>query len=200
MKFIAAIFIFLVLSAISLNLAFAQTSTPTGVLRAARLESKIDNLTEKAASREAALKARLANFKDQRKAQTTERVNTNLAKINKQRTDMMMAHLDRMSSILSRLDSRVANVTDKDTSPAKNQIASASSAITTAKEAVASESAKDYTIDVTSEGTVRKDAQTARDSLYTDLRSVHQLLVNARQALAKAISETAQLGGIKNGQ
>jgi len=200
MKLVAAAFSFLIFTAISLSITYAQTPTPNASIRAARVAGKLDNLLERAASREAALKAKLLKFKDQNKAQIVERVNTNLAKVNKNRTDMMLAHLDRMSTISSKLTDRVNSITDKDTTSAKSQIASASAAIATAREAVASQSAKDYTISVTTETNVRKDAQATRELLHTDLRSVHQLIVAARQALAKAISETAQLVGIKNGQ
>lgn len=196
MKLIAAILSFLVFSSIAFSLVYAQTATSPATLRT----TKLDNLTERSATREANLKAKLLKFKDQRKAQTTERVNTNLAKVNKNRTDMMMVHLDRMSNILIRLEGRVGNITDKDTTMAKGEIASASATIATAKEAVASQSAKDYTIELTTETNVRRDAQASRESLHADLRSVHQLVVDARQALSKAISETAKLGGIKNGQ
>lgn len=206
--FIALVFSFLLAAA--LNLAHAEDSTSSSTrkeLIKQRVENKrelvaqaLDTRQEKIASRTAALKTKLQTFRDKNKASIAARVNDNLAKVNMNRTEAMNRHIDKLLSILSRLETRVDGVTDKDTTNANDAIADAKVAIDSAKQAVASQSAKDYTVTVTSETKIKTDVMAQREMLHTDLKAVHQLIVVARQALAKAISETAQLGGIGNGK
>jgi hypothetical protein len=138
------------------------------------------DVMEKMASREAALKLKLDTFRDQRKATVAAKINTNLNKINDKQTEMMLKHLTVMTKILNKLEEKVGStsaITDSET-----KIASATAAV----EAQAN---KDYTITATSEATIKADAKTMRDSLHTDLKAVRQLVIDAKQSVAKAIME-----------
>lgn len=170
--------------------------------RAERLTQRLESRKDNIASREAALKAKLQVFKDKRKAEVADRVNTNLNMINKKRTDMMMKHLDKMSEILAKVEARVNSApADKDTTAAKKTVADTKAAIDSAKAAVTTQAGNDYTITVTSETTVKTDAKAARDKLFNDLKATHQLVISAKQAVANAIRVTATtLGGLKSGQ
>lgn len=166
--------------------AFAQiTATPEGVTRKEKIQDKI-------ATREAALKTRLAAFKDKQKAQVVERINKSLNSINKKMTGQMLKHLERMASILTKLEARVnsAKPDVKNVTAAKEAIADAETAIDLATEAVSSQAEKDYTITVSSETKVKGDVQKVREQLHNDLKTVRQLVVEAKQAVAKAIRVT----------
>ena len=156
------------------------------------------------ATRAAALKAKLATFKDARKASASARINDNLAKVNQNRTSKMLEHLSRLSSILSKLEARVEGVKVKDatidTESAKTAILLARGAIDSATAAATLQLENDYTLTITSESKVKDEATAQRQLLHTDLKNLHDLVVAARQAVAYAISQTAQLGGIKYGQ
>lgn len=136
------------------------------------------NLKEKIATREAALKAKLQAFKDQKKAEITERISNNLNRINAKRTEQMLKHLDKMSALLDKLETRVA---------AKSAIADARASIASAKAAVKTQAGKDYTLTVTSERKAREDAQAVRDRLHQDLQAVRKQVVDAKQSVANAI-------------
>ncbi len=196
----------LVFSAIALSFlatsTFAQTAT-SSTTKKERAVQRTENVKDKVASREAALKEKLAKFRDKKKAEATERIDNNLNKVNQKRMEMMLQHLDKMSSMLTRLENIVSRATTdgKDTSQATAAISSARSAVNSAKVTIQTQSQKQYNLTVTSEGKVKDDAKSARDNLRTDLQSAHNLVVTARQAVASAISTTkSTLGGSTNGK
>lgn len=160
-------------------------------------------ISEAMQNKKEALKQRLATFKDTVKAERVDRINTILGSVNTNRTTTMQANLEKMTAIVVRLETKLTELESegKDTSAAKLTTASAKTAIETAKTALTAQAAKDYTIAITSESTVKTDAATMRQSLHTDLRTLHQLVVDARQAVAKAISETKSLlGKVEDGE
>lgn len=194
-----AILIFIAAAATLINPVYAQTATSAATRREAVKErvdtrreavaTKIAAMKERIATREAALKARLDTFKDKRKAQVAERVNTNLNSINQKQTSQMQTHLDRMSELLTKLEERVNKPTPdiKDVTAAKAAIASSMASISLASDAVAAQAEKDYTINLTTESQVRVDAQAMRDQLRTDLTSTRSLVVEAKQSVANAV-------------
>lgn len=190
---------------------WAQESTSTGTTRKnrvqERVETKRENVKERVetrkdavaermedrkaaiATREAALKTKLAAFRDKKKAEVVDRVNTNLNRINKNHTNHMLRFLDNASKILAKLEERVNKATSdiKDTSSAKVAIIDAKAAIEEAKGAVEAQADKDYTVTVSSEGKARIDVKTIRDRLHGDLKAVRDQVVVAKQAVANAI-------------
>lgn len=154
-----------------------------------KIETRIEDRKEKMASREAALKAKLEAFKNKEKAIAVEKINNSLKSINQKMVLHFTNVLERISAILAKLESRVNSSTPdiKDTVMAKQAIDDAKLAINAAKEAVTSQSGKDYTVSVTSEGKVKTDVQKVRDQLHTDLKSLKTVVNTARDAVSKAI-------------
>lgn len=131
-----------------------------------------EKIQEKMATREAALKEKLAKFKDQKKAQRVDKINAELNRINKQRTDQMLKFLDNAERILAKVP---------------NGSSSAQAKIDEARVAVKAQAEKDYTITITSEAKVKDDAKLAHERLRTDLQALKKLITEAKQAVAKAI-------------
>lgn len=188
-----ALLIFIAAAAFLIDPVFAKDATASTTGRGSletrktntlqRIDAKKQVVTdratairEKIASREAVLKEKLQKFRDQKKAEVAERVNTNLNKINQKQTGQMQDYLDRMSSLLDKLEARV-NQASPD---ARTAIASASSAVSVQAE-------KDYTLQITTESRVRADAQETRDTLHKDLQAARAQVVDAKQAVANAI-------------
>lgn len=193
--------IFLAAAVIPITSVLAVDSSSSSLARREKITQRIESIKENAATREAALKAKLQTFKDKKKAATVERVNTTLAMINKKQTDQMLKHLDKMSELLSRLETRVSSQSGKDTTQATKAIADAKTSISTARTAVQAQQAKDYTITATSEVKVKDDAKKERDLLHTDLSSTRGLVIKAKQAVANAIQVAATtLEGENNGK
>ncbi|MBI4038255.1 hypothetical protein HY387_01240 [Candidatus Daviesbacteria bacterium] len=186
MKTLLSILLALFIFALPTISVLAEDSTSTGVTRREAVQQKI-------ATRAAALKLKLQAFRDQNKAKRVEKINETLAMINKKRTDHFVKFLDNAQRISNKLEDRVneAEASGKDTTVAKAAIADAKTAIQAAKAAVLDQADNDYTIEVSSEKTVREDAKAARDSLRNDLGNLRKQVVEAKQAVAKAIQVAA---------
>lgn len=190
---LSAILILLSLLLIAAYPVLAQDATRAGAAKKEQVKERVEvrkeTLKERIATREAALKAKLQVFKDKKKAEVADRLNSNLNKINQKQTGQMLKHLDKMSAILNKLEARVNKGTPdiKDPQVTKISIASAKTSIASATAAVKIQSEKDYTLQVSSESSVRKDAQKMRTELHTDLLAVRKLVIDAKQAVANAI-------------
>lgn len=168
-----------------------------------RIMEKRETLKEKREDKKEAFKKRLATFKNKVKAERVERITTIFQTINTNRTTLMLTNLEKMSEIITRLAEKVTLLEKegKDTTAVKQTIADAKSAMATAQETVQAQAIKDYTITITSENAVKTDATNVRQTLHTDLQTVHREVVNARQAVATAIAQTKILiGGSERGK
>lgn len=166
-----------------------------------------DAQKENLASRAAALKAKLALFKNKDKASLVEKINGYFVTINARATDDMTKRLNKMTEILGKLKQRVDEATPsagQSKDDANKAIADAQTAIDTGKAAVLAQSQKGYIISISSESAARADASKTRDSFRTDLISTNDLVKAARKAVSNAISIAhSSLGGslgTKNGK
>lgn len=153
------------------------------------VKNKLEAAKEKMASREGALKAKLQKFKDQKKANLAERINTNLNIISQNHIRMWEKHLNTMSAITDKLENRVNQGTPdiKDPEAAREAISLARTAIASASSAVSLQALNDYTINITSESRIRTAAKLQRDKLHKDISSVRKLVIEAKQKVAGAV-------------
>lgn len=155
-------------------------------VRKEKVAERIESLKDKMASREAALKLKLDKFRDKKKAQAAERINTNLNHVNQIQTQEFQKHLEQMLVILTRAEAK--GNTGSSVTEAKTAISNASAAVTTQAE-------KDYSVTISSEATVKTDAQKVRDQLHADLKAVRKQVMDARQAVVSAIKSNSSEGG-----
>ncbi len=155
-----------------------------------RAENAIVRMEDKMATRAAELRAKLQKFRDKNKAGRVENINTNLTAVNKKSTDQMQAHLDRISGIVAKVKTWIAEQESagKDMASAKAELAAIEGDWSAASNAVAAQAENDYTIVVNTEATVKTDAQATRNKLRTDLKTVHDQVVDIRQGLAGLFS------------
>lgn len=153
-------------------------------------QDRLGTLADRLATRSAELKSKLARFRDKVKAQKIEQINTNLAEINQKRTTQMEASLNRIQAIVSKLKTWVAEqkTAGKDVSELEQAITDAEASWASAITAVQAQANNDYTIEVSTERTVKADAKESRDKLHNDLKMVHDKVVMLRKDLAEAIS------------
>lgn len=176
---------------------YAQESTKAGTrkekiqerveIRKEKITQRIETRKEAMATRAAALKEKLKNFRDQKKATAAARVSDNLNMINDKQTSQMLKHLEKMSAILKKLEDRVSGA----------QTADAKAKIASAEAAVKDQAEKDYTLTLSSESKARVEAQALRQKLHSDLKAVRQTVIDAKQSVAEAIRVAKQ--GAKNG-
>lgn len=160
----------------------------TNILRATEADRKLESARARMASEEAALKEKLTRFKDQRKAQLAQKINDRLKMVNQNRTEQMGKGLAVMSKILD----RVRQQASRSATPSASTSATlnvAQTAVLSAQTAVGNQSAKDYTITVSSESNIFRDAKAARDRLFSDLTITRELVIVAKQSVASAVSE-----------
>lgn len=146
-----------------------------------RTASREAEMKQRMASREAELKQRLTQWQNKQKAMIVERINAQLQKINQQVTDRMTRQLDNMSA-------RLLKAPDEATSGAyfdSTAYEPASLAISNARSAVSSQAAKSYSITISTEQNAKTDAKTARDNLFNDLKKLQEVMLSAKQAVAK---------------
>lgn len=121
------------------------------------------------------VKQKVRQIRDEKKRMIVERVDAKIAEINKRRTDMMLAQLNKMSEILIKAKARGADT------------AVAEAAIASAKTEVVAQAGKIYTVEITTEDKLKIKVGEAMKALKTDLQAVHQKVVDARKATADAI-------------
>ncbi|OGE68939.1 hypothetical protein A3H81_03465 [Candidatus Daviesbacteria bacterium RIFCSPLOWO2_02_FULL_38_18] len=117
-----------------------------------------------------------------------------MGEINENKTTKYTQSLDKMTAVLDKLESIISKRGGN--AEAEAAVEAARTAVSTAQSAVSAQAGKDYGVTVSTESTVKNNAKSARNSLHTDLKATHDLVVAARQAVAKAISTTrSELGG-----
>lgn len=149
----------------------------------------MDDLKERIATKSAALKRQLARFRDKAKAAKVENLNENMNTVNANVTSALEKNLANISSALERLKAKAAEAqtAGKDVTALNSDIAEVESEWAQADEALKAQMAKDYTIEVNTENTIKTDVQTVRNTLRTDLKAVHTEVMEARQSLADAV-------------
>lgn len=166
------------------------------------LELKRQQIASAAALKKAELDKRLLAFKDKTKAATAQKVNQNLNRINQQRTTQMTQHLGQMDNLILKIDTRISNLqsSGQDVTSAASASATAKQKISDAKAAVSAQALNDYTITATSEANIRQDAKVKRDQLLSDLKTTHQLVVDARASIAEILKVLSTITGGNSGQ
>lgn len=166
--------------------------------RRENIASRVGELKEKIASRAAALRVKLAQFKDKVKAERAQKVSETLKIINSNRTKMMTTHLGVLTKILNTIEDKVneASAAGKNVDSAKSAISTARTAIEKASAAVGVQSGNDYTLEITTETTVKTEAKSTRDSLMTDLKSTQETVKQAREAVTAALKAAKEALGV----
>ena len=118
---------------------------------------------------------RLQTIKDARKKAVVQKINDDITAKNKK-------HTDKFNEVLTRLQ----NFLDKISLDAKDpktlsDIKAAQAKIDVAKGAVASQAAKEYTIEITDETALRENVGTTISQFRQDLMQAHRLVIDARQ-------------------
>lgn len=140
-------------------------------------------------------KERLQTISDEAKRLLTERIDTKMAVVNQKTTTRFSTVLEKLESILNRIiatgqDLKVKGI---DTAALDSATLSAQKAIDNAKSTVASQTAMIYIIQIASESALKSSVGSTVSQLRQDLKDVHKAVVDAKQAVQKAIMERAKL-------
>ena len=161
-----------------------------------RLEEMKKEASKSVTLKKAELQQRLLSIRNLKKRALVTRINDKMVEVNKRRTQKMLDVLEKLTSILDRLTQKAeaAKVEAKDVTLVEQAITEARTSIDTAQVAVASQALKIYTIEASSEATLKTTVGKAVSQLHFDLKVVHQLVIAAKQKVAQVIREAARAG------
>ena len=146
------------------------------------------------------MKAKINQFKDEKKKDVTVKVSENLNTVNKNAINRFTNNINELdkavANIATRADKAVAN--NKDVSLVMVKISAAKSAIESARTAVTTQAGKIYSISVTSEIKVADDLKKSRDQLNSDLKVVQDTIKAAHDAVWAALVELQKVPNINN--
>lgn len=185
----SALLVLLVLLFTLPAIVLAQTRRETMASKSAEFATRREAQASAAAARKEALKDKFKAFKDQKRVTIAKRLDTNLGKVNNNRTEAMLKQLERMETLLGRVETRAAtsSAEGKDITPVTTAIGTAKDSIAQARDAVEDQALKDYTVSATSEAKLKEEFKTARDNLMADLKAVHQQVQDAKKLVVSAV-------------
>ncbi len=199
MKIALSLVLLLVVLLTPLYPVYAQTnvgfrdSTSTGALRPFPLKNatsagRLMELKEKFQEKRDSFREKVANFRDRKKAERTERINNNLEKISQRILNAFLNVLDKFSNILERAESRLSNAPEgTQKSNAQTAINNAKAKIAESQDLLNSLMENDYTMEISSETTVREEAMDARNTLRDDLAGARTSLMETKSSVIAAI-------------
>lgn len=178
-----------ILSAVLVGLALF---TPVGAL--AQTTSTASTTRD---AHRAELQTKLAKIRDANKVRLVEKIDGSVADLNKRTTDHYLNVLDQINSVLTRVIAKTDKVQTegKDVAVVRAKITLAQTAIASAKTKVQAQAAKTYTINVTTDATLKRAVQTVRKALHDDLVLVRDAVRAAHEAVKQAIVALANLAG-----
>ncbi len=157
-----------------------------------------DGLKAQIEAKRADLQKKIQAIKDAKKQAALQRIQNEIDRINKSRTDHYTAVTDQIEKVLNRITSRTDKAAAKglDVSSVRTAIDAAKTAIAAARAAIATQAAKTYTLTITTQVKLRADVKATRDQIHSDLMKVQNLVKAARQAVQNAATMLAQLHGV----
>jgi hypothetical protein len=170
-----------------------ESSEKNELLRAelkAKIEASRAALKTRMEEARAKLKTRLEMFKDERKASTTARIAENLDKVNQNLVGAVTKQLDALSAIVARTEDKIGT---SSTVQFAADVAAAKARIAEADAAVTAQAAKNYSVTVSSEATVKADVQAVRDTLRKDWEAVKTKVEAAKTATRKVVGSVKSM-------
>ena len=149
----------------------------------------------------AELKTKLGKIKDEKKQVIVEGVYTKLNEINTRATNQFAEKIDQMEKVLANIKSRADKVAAKgtDITAVRVKITEAETLITSTKTAIATQVAKNYAINVTTEATLKTAVKSTRDLLQADLAKLKATVKSVHDALRGAAATLAQIPKVNEG-
>lgn len=170
----------------------AQTATSASDIKKQMTDLKIDRKNaisqirqktkEEIKTLRSQFKERLQTIKDLKKQTITQKLDVDISSANRK-------HTARFGEVLTRLQKALDKIKVDAADPKTlSEIKAAQAKIDIAKGAVASQSAKEYAIEIIDETTLRKNVGETISQFRNDLMQAHRLVVDARQAVQALMS------------
>ena len=140
-------------------------------------------------------KESLKNIKDENKKISAEKIVDIIQGLNTKRTDNLSAKIDKIENVLVSIESRIAkaNSNGLDTSLVKIEVEKAKVAIAQARDAVSVQSKKVYSVNVTSEATLKSEMKNLRDTFSKDMKALNAVVKSAHEAVKNTATTLAKI-------
>ena len=189
--FIFVLFLIL-LSPPSISKSYAEGSSSAS----AGSTKKLDSIMRKESSKvNEEFRQKLALIKDGRKKKIVENLSTKIPAMNKHATNRMTEVLTRLQKRLDMLLEKItkAKSEGKDTTSAESAYSKANTDLTAAIAAVSAQSAKTYSITLTTEDALRLAIGPVIKQLRANLKLTHSSVVTALKSIKSAEKEVRKL-------
>lgn len=160
-----------------------------------QLEVRKEDMKKKLEAEKVRLNEKLKTIKDERKKQTVQKVNGELQALNARKLEHYSNVLNQIEEVLKKVGTRVDNAAARglEVGTVRTNMTAVETAIAQARAAIVTQSAKVYTVTVTTEGNLKNDTGATRQVLQKDLSVVQNLVKAAHDALRKAAVSLAQV-------
>lgn len=160
-----------------------------------QVEVKKAETKKKIESEKVLLKEKLKAIKDEKKKQAVQKINDQINALNAKRLEHFTNVLNQIEDVLKKVGNRADKTAERglDVSVAKTNMAAVETAIAAARAAIVVQSAKTYTINVTTEGELKNNTGAVRQALQADLAAVRDLVKAAHEALRNAAVSLAKV-------
>lgn len=157
----------------------------------AKIKDARDEIKAQITARKEEFKAKVETIKDLRKKALIEKIDVKLANLNVKQTAKFTDALTRIQGFLDKVRQSATDT------KVLADILVAQNAIDSAKTVLETQADKSYTMEITDEATLKANAGTIVSQLRQDLSSVHKLVVAAKQAVQKVVSEKSGKANIE---
>lgn len=159
------------------------------------IETKRADAEKAIAAKQQEMKTILSKFKDEKKKQAVEKVGDNLNTVSKNAVNRFTNNINELNKAVVNITTRAekAKVAGKDITNVTIALQTAQAAIDDARSAIIVQSAKVYTVTVTSELKVADDLKKSRDALDADLKIVQDKVKAAHDAVWSALAELQKI-------
>lgn len=160
-----------------------------------RFESRKEEVKKKFEDEKVRLGEKLKKIKDERKKEMVKKINEQFQELNTRKLEHFSSVLDQMEEVLVKIKARAARATigSADMSVLNTKIAAFETAVTTARVAIVAQSAKVYSIEITTEGNLRNNTGVTRQALQGNLKTVFDLVKTAHESLKDIHKELASI-------
>lgn len=164
---------------------------PLPTIRMGKMEDQLKLLEQKVRLKGQTYELRLRGLHDEKKKTGLLSLDAKIASLSGRATISMTDAINRMTVVLNSISDKdaLAKQQGADTTKLDAAIVEAKAALASASAAVTAQSAKVYTIPVTTDADAQAGAGQTVKALQNDLRQTRQSVMNAKQAIMKALME-----------
>ena len=160
-----------------------------------KFDAKKEEVKKKFEEEKVNLSEKLKTIKDEKKKEIVQKISEQFQEINTKRLEHFSKVLGQMEEVLVKVKTRVEKAKDSgaDTGVLNDGITAFETAVASARASIVAQSAKVYSIEITTEDNLKSNTGATRQSLQSDLKIVAELVKTAHESLKNIAKEMAKI-------